>query len=274
MEDLENERLHRPGPGRPLVRLRVHARLPRLRRLVGRARPTSTSCRSSPRSPAGSPADAPVLFAEFGQSTATARPASGRPPGQRGRRRQVHRRNARRAARRRIDRRAALVLRRLRRATSTDNRRSTLPYTSGPSGCGAPTGRPNRQSPRSADGGADRAQRPPGTRPWLDITVDEFDADRRHHLTRLYRRYVQGLHGAVIRQCPDGRRGDLRYARPTEEPSPQRGSRAPSTLHREPSVRSAGAPPRPGLRRRPLSARRTTSSRGGWRGSGAKPTGR
>jgi endo-1,4-beta-mannosidase len=29
-----------------------------------------------------------------------------------------------------------------------------------------------------------------GARPWLDITVDEFEADRRRQLTRLYRRYL------------------------------------------------------------------------------------
>ena len=28
-------------------------------------------------------------------------------------------------------------------------------------------------------------------RPWLDIAVDEFASDRRHHLTRLYTRYRQ-----------------------------------------------------------------------------------
>ena len=92
-------------------------------------------------------------------------PASGRPPGRRRRRRQVHRRNARRAPRRRIDRRAALVLRRLRRRTFTDNRRSTSPSTSGPSGCGGPTGRPNRPSTRSADGGTKRAEPPPESVP-------------------------------------------------------------------------------------------------------------
>jgi endo-1,4-beta-mannosidase len=30
-----------------------------------------------------------------------------------------------------------------------------------------------------------------GARPWLDITVDEFTSNRRHQLTRLYRRYRQ-----------------------------------------------------------------------------------
>jgi endo-1,4-beta-mannosidase len=30
-----------------------------------------------------------------------------------------------------------------------------------------------------------------GTRPWLDISVDEFTSNRRHQLTRLYRRYRQ-----------------------------------------------------------------------------------
>ena len=47
---------HRPGRGRPLVRLRLHARLPDLRRLVDRTDRRLTSCRSSPPSPAGSPA--------------------------------------------------------------------------------------------------------------------------------------------------------------------------------------------------------------------------
>ncbi len=32
---------------------------------------------------------------------------------------------------------------------------------------------------------------PTGERAWLDITVDEFAADRRYHLTRLYQRYLQ-----------------------------------------------------------------------------------
>ena len=30
-----------------------------------------------------------------------------------------------------------------------------------------------------------------GTRRWVDITVDEFESDRPHHLTRLYKRYIQ-----------------------------------------------------------------------------------
>lgn len=29
------------------------------------------------------------------------------------------------------------------------------------------------------------------TRPWVDVTVDEFASDRRYHLTRLYERYLQ-----------------------------------------------------------------------------------
>ena len=31
---------------------------------------------------------------------------------------------------------------------------------------------------------------PKTTRPWLDVTVDEFTSDRRYHLTRLYQRFV------------------------------------------------------------------------------------
>lgn len=32
------------------------------------------------------------------------------------------------------------------------------------------------------------------TRPWLDVTVDEFTADRRHHLARLYEQYRRTAH--------------------------------------------------------------------------------
>ena len=91
-------------------------------------------------------ADVPVLFAEFGQSTTT----STQPPAGL----QVSEGDAARytattldaLARRRIDRRTALVLRRLRRRSCTGHPRSTSRSTSGPLGCGVPTGRRSRRS--------------------------------------------------------------------------------------------------------------------------------